>query len=103
MITGDDAAIFQQSQLLTEQEVRQQLLVTALPARQSIVDIVKRSFNYIERRFTGNGQEIYDCQQEYVLFGLVRMFDPARATECSLISADNLDMLAIAVPRVSLR
>ena len=102
MITGDPAVVFQQSRLLTEQEVREQLLVTALPARQPIVDAVKRSFDYIDRRFRGNGQEIYDCQQEYVLFGLVRMFDPQRATECDLISADNLDLLALAVPNPSL-
>jgi len=64
---------------LEECEIRKLVVVNQLPEFKGVVQALRRGFDYLENRLTGQCQASYSCKSELEIFRLVRIFDPSWA------------------------
>lgn len=72
------------SEDLEEVEIRKLLLVRESSEFKSTVASVKKGFDYLENRLTGNCEAPYDCRGTYELFRLAQVLDPSYAVNANL-------------------
>lgn len=84
---------------LEEDELRPLLRILNIAERQASISGIIPVFTYLEERITGNCQQVYDYSHNYRMYKALRLFDPARACELQMTTAD-LDAVFTELPQL---
>jgi hypothetical protein len=80
---------------LEECEIRKLVVVNQLPEFKGVVQALRRGFDYLENRLTGQCLAPYSCKAELEIFRLVRIFDPSWAVSVNATTDMVNELLAI--------
>lgn len=82
-----------------EEEIRPLICIDEMPHRKELCDAVAQAFDYMENRFTGNCDDVYDCSEMYEWCRVLQVFDPMYGR--SHTSVNSIDDLAKVTPLVA--
>lgn len=81
---------------LEEEELRPLICTPHLRERVKLAEAIYPAFEYLEKRFTGNCEPIYDCSSMYDLCSQLQIFDPSYGAEFA--NAECISKLSLIAP-----